>query len=477
MLFHSVEFAIFLPVAFSIYWLLDGRIKAQNACLVLMSYVFYGWWDWRFLLLIIFSSSVDFILAHRIQHSDNDQRRKLYLWLAVCTNLLLLSVFKYYNFFIESFANAYSFFGHEITVNRLDIILPVGISFYTFQTMSYSIDVYRRRFHATKDLISFFAFVGFFPQLVAGPIERASNLLPQLQRERKFDYHKSVDGIRQILWGLFKKMVIADNCAVIVDAVFADYTQHHGGTLFAVALLFTIQLYCDFSGYSDIAIGTARLFGIHLKQNFAFPVFSKNIVEFWQRWHISLMTWLRDYPYKWIRDNDPNRRRRAFNVIILFILCGFWHGANWSFIIWGMFNGLWFAVHIKTRKFFNQIKFRPTNRLNWLINLFKLSTTFALISYLGVLFRSDDIHTAFNIMKTILSTSLFMMPDIRANNLFWLIAGFLFVEWIQRKKQHALEFDSIGVPTLFRWSAYLLIILSIAGFGKFSGTEYVYFIF
>ena len=298
MLFNSIDFAILLPIIFILYWFVTNKnLKLQNFLIVVASYLFYGWWDWRFLSLIFFSTLVDFTIGQKLRKEQNQLKRKVLLWTSILINLGFLGFFKYYNFFLENFITAFSLFGTPINVQGLNIILPVGISFYTFQTLSYTIDVYKRKLEPTKDFIAFTAFVSFFPQLVAGPIERATNLLPQFYAKRNFDYSKAIDGMRLILWGLFKKVVIADTCSIFVDDIFQNYMNYSGGTLIVGAILFSFQIYCDFSGYSDIAIGTAKLFGINLMTNFRTPYFSRNIAEFWRRWHISLSTWFRDYLY------------------------------------------------------------------------------------------------------------------------------------------------------------------------------------
>jgi len=297
MLFNSIDFAIFLPIVFILYWLLKKHLRAQNFLIAVASYVFYGMWDWRFLLLILFSTVVDYMMGLLIHQSESRQRKKLFLWVSILVNLGFLAYFKYSNFFLENFVGAFKFFGQDISPDRLDIVLPVGISFYTFQTLSYTIDVYRDKLRPTKDFVAFSAFVSFFPQLVAGPIERATHLLPQFYNKRKFNYALAVDGMRQILWGLFKKVVIADNCAQFANEIFNNSGDYSGSTLVLGAIFFTFQIYGDFSGYSDIAIGTSRLFGFDLMRNFAFPYFSRDIAEFWRRWHISLSTWFRDYLY------------------------------------------------------------------------------------------------------------------------------------------------------------------------------------
>ena len=346
MIFNSLDFAIFLPIVFLLYWFVFKNLRAQNVLIVVASYVFYGWWDWRFLFLIAFSTLVDYLVGISLEREGSPQKRKGLLWISILVNLGFLGFFKYYNFFLDNFIASFSFFGMEIQANSLNIILPVGISFYTFQTLSYSIDVYRRKLPATKDFVAFSAFVSFFPQLVAGPIERASNLLPQFQKKRSFDYRLAVDGVRQILWGLFKKIVIADNCALYANEIFNNSAEYNGSTLFFGALFFAFQIYGDFSGYSDIAIGTSRLFGFNLMRNFAFPYFSRDIAEFWRRWHISLSTWFRDYLYIPLGGSKGSKSNQIRNVFIIFIVSGFWHGANWTFIVWGALNALYFLPFV-----------------------------------------------------------------------------------------------------------------------------------
>ncbi|EPR66318.1 MBOAT family O-acyltransferase [Cyclobacterium qasimii] len=351
MLFNSLEFAIFLPIVFILYWFATNKnLKVQNLLLVASSYLFYGWWDWRFLSLIMFSTLVDYSIGCLLFNQENKIRRKGLLWISIIVNLGLLGVFKYYNWFLDSLYYAIPSLKVVTGFNTLDILLPVGISFYTFQTLSYTIDVYKRKLEPTKDLIAFSAFVSFFPQLVAGPIERATNLLPQFYTKRKFSYPLAVDGLKQILWGLFKKMVIADNCAEYANLIFNNSNDYSGSTLVLGAFFFAFQIYGDFSGYSDIAIGTSRLFGFNLMQNFAFPYFSRDIAEFWRRWHISLSTWFRDYLYIPLGGSKGGLGMKIRNTFIIFIVSGFWHGANWTFIIWGGLNALYFYPCYYLRK-------------------------------------------------------------------------------------------------------------------------------
>jgi len=350
-----------------LYWFVANKyLKLQNLLIVAASYLFYGWWDWRFLSLIIFSTVVDYSVGLGLAKAEDKTKRKALLWTSIIVNLGFLGFFKYYNFFLDNFITAFSFFGTEIKSSSLNIILPVGISFYTFQTLSYSIDVYKRKLEPTRDFIAFSAFVSFFPQLVAGPIERATHLLPQFYAKRTFQYSKAVDGMRQILWGLFKKIVIADNCSKYANLIFNNSADYTGSTLVLGVLFFTFQIYGDFSGYSDIAIGTARLFGFNLMRNFAFPYFSRDIAEFWRRWHISLSTWFRDYLYIPLGGSRGGTWMKVRNTFIIFIVSGFWHGANWTFIVWGALNAIYFLPLLLTKnnrknlEIVAQGKFLPT---------------------------------------------------------------------------------------------------------------------
>src|SRR5918993_1069168 len=337
MYFNSIDFAIFLPIVFILYWFVFRKLRFQNVLLILSSYLFYGWWDWRFLFLLFFSTLLDYFSGIQIYNAHSKQLKKLWLWTSVTINLGFLAFFKYYNFFIDSLIDT----GINIQPSTLQFILPVGISFYTFHGLSYVIDIYQNRIKAEKSFIDYALFVSFFPLLVAGPIERATHLLPQLKRPRSFDYSKAVDGLRQILWGLFKKVVIADNCAVIANTVFDGSGNYPGSAHVIGAIFFAFQIYCDFSGYSDIAIGTARLFGIDLLRNFSYPYFSRNIAEFWRRWHISLSSWFRDYLYIPLGGSKGGTWIKIRNTLLIFLVSGFWHGANWTFIAWGLLNALY----------------------------------------------------------------------------------------------------------------------------------------
>tara|TARA_R110002073_G_scaffold72537_1_gene177586 strand:- start:608658 stop:610094 length:1437 start_codon:yes stop_codon:yes gene_type:complete len=478
MLFNSIEFAIFLPIVFILYWFVANRnLKLQNILLVVASYVFYGWWDWRFLSLIVFSSLVDYFIGISLSKEERLKKRQLLLWLSIFVNLGFLGFFKYYNFFTESFAEAFTLLGKPIEASRLNIILPVGISFYTFQTLSYTIDVYRKKLEPTKDIISFFAFVSFFPQLVAGPIERATNLLPQFYKKRTFEYSKAVDGLRQILWGLFKKVVIADNCAMYANDIFNNYPDYSGSTLFLGAIFFTFQIYGDFSGYSDIAIGTSRLFGFNLKQNFAFPYFSRDIAEFWRRWHISLSAWFRDYLYIPLGGSRGGTWMKIRNTFIIFLVSGFWHGANWTFVAWGALNALYFLPLLLLNK--NRINADTASQgriLPTIKEFFQIGVTFFLTVIAWVFFRSATIADSFSYLNEIFSKSIFSFPEIYPKSLFLLILLFTLVEWIQRIKQHALQLNSLKTPWYLQWLGYYIILFLIFFYGG-SQQEFIYFQF
>ncbi len=478
MLFNSLEFALFLPIVFALYWFVCNKnLQLQNTFLLVVSYFFYGWWDWRFLSLIIFSSFVDFFVGKQLGKEEEEGKRKIYLWISILINLGFLGFFKYFNFFAQSFADAFTLFGMPFEANRLNIILPVGISFYTFQTLSYTIDVYKKQLKPCNDIIVFFAFVSFFPQLVAGPIERATNLLPQFFKKRAFDYLKAKDGLRQILWGLFKKVVVADNCARIVDVIFSDPNAYGGSTLFIGALLFTFQIYCDFSGYSDIAIGTARLFGFNLMQNFAFPYFSRDIAEFWRRWHISLSTWFRDYLYIPLGGSRGGTAMKIRNTFAIFLVSGFWHGANWTFIFWGALNAFYFLPLLLTNRNRNNIGVVAEERLlpslRDGINMF---ATFILAVLAWVFFRSDNLTLAFEYIGGIFSVSLFSVPTILPFLTLALIAFLCLIEWLGRAQQHALEVFLLKWPRLLRWTFYLFLILTVVQLGQ-KEQSFIYFQF
>lgn len=479
MIFNSIDFAIFLPIIFIIYWFIVGKnIKLQNLLIVVASYIFYGWWDWRFLSLIFFSTFIDFFIGLKLSKEDLASKRKILLSISILINLGFLGFFKYYNFFLENFIYAFSFFGSTISAQSLKIILPVGISFYTFQTLSYTIDVYYRKLKPTSDFIAFASFISFFPQLVAGPIERATNLLPQFFKQRIFDYELAKCGLRQILWGLFKKMFIADNSAKYANEIFNNSIEYDGSTLFLGAFFFTFQIYGDFSGYSDIAIGTARLFGFNLMQNFAFPYFSRDIAEFWRRWHISLSTWFRDYLYIPLGGSQGGTIMKLRNTFIIFIVSGFWHGANWTFIVWGALNALYFIPLLllnRNRKNTNIIA--EGRCFPSLKEIFQISITFGLTILTWIFFRADDISHAWSYINTIFSKSLFTIPNYEGMKMpIILIILFLIIEWLGREGKFAIENLDNSLNIIFRWIFYIFLLILIVMF-KGENQEFIYFQF
>ena len=482
MLFNSFDFAVFLPIVFICYWFVFSKnIKSQNLFVLFTSYVFYGWWDWRFLILIAISTAVDYIVGRQLSSTKSNQKRKAWLWLSILVNLGFLGFFKYYNFFLEEFINVFSFLGYQISASSLKIILPVGISFYTFQTLSYTIDVYKRKVEPTRDWVAFAAFVSFFPQLVAGPIERARDLLPQFFKRRHFDYHKGVDGLQQILWGLFKKVVIADNCAQFADLIFAESAELNGSALLLGAFFFAFQIYGDFSGYSDIAIGTARLFGFNLSRNFAFPYFSRDIAEFWRRWHISLTSWFKDYVYIPLGGSRGSRFQQLRNVFIVFMISGFWHGANWTFIFWGILHSLLFLPLLWLGR--NRInmdvvasnRFLPTFK-----EALQMGLTFSLVLLGWIFFRAENLNHAFSYIGGIFSSSFFEIPFFNGRNdalvCLCLIFVFVIIEW--KGKDGAYAIDHIVKNWTRTWKLVFYYIILICIF-LFDGKEqdFIYFQF
>lgn len=482
MLFNSIQFAVFLPVVFLLYWFVFDRfirrsrrqLKLQNAFIVVASYVFYGCWDWRFLLLIAFTSFCSWGSGLLIGNNRGDKKAKRWMWANVILNLGILGLFKYYDFFVSEFAQLMHVSSDGLL---LKVVLPVGISFYTFQALSYSIDVYRGKMEPTRDIVSFFAFISFFPQLVAGPIERATNLLPQFQKKREFDYDTAIDGVRQILWGLFKKMVVADNCAIYVDQVFATPESHSGSTLLLAAFFFAFQIYGDFSGYSDIAIGTAKLFGIKLMRNFNVPYFSRDIAEFWRRWHISLTTWFRDYVYIPMGGSRVSKVKVVRNTFVIFLLSGFWHGANWTFLVWGAFHALLFLPLIlrgKNRRYTNRIaegRWFPSIKETG-----QMLLTFVLVVVGWVFFRSNSLGQAWVVLKGIADITLFSAPlvIVGLKKTVFVIILLLIVEWFHREKDHAFSIERW--PVVVRFAASYLLLLMVLELGG-NSQSFIYFQF
>ena len=475
MLFNSIEFLLFLPIVFVLYWFVFNKnLKHQNLLILVSSYVFYGWWDYRFLSLIVLSTIVDYVIGLNISTQSSKKNQKILLWCSLLFNLGVLGFFKYYNFFIDSWINLFSSIGYDIkSVWTLNIILPVGISFYTFQTMSYTIDIYRKQLKPTKDFISFASFVSFFPQLVAGPIERATNLLPQILNKREFKYDQGVQGLRLILWGMFKKVVIADSLAPMVNDIFENYQDFGGGTLWLGAIYFSFQIYCDFSGYSDIAIGTSKLFGFELMSNFKFPYFSRNIGEFWRKWHISLSTWFRDYLYIPLGGSKEGKWKSLRNIFIIFLVSGFWHGANWTFVIWGLFHAVLFipSFVLKTNRKYVSSIIAEKSILPSPKEAVQVLTTFILVTIGWVFFRSETIDDSFNYFCKLFLD--FDFPGSKRQGLIYLI---VFISWeilLRKDERIVLNFRS----KILRQGTYviLLILVIIHSFG--TKQSFIYFNF
>ncbi|TRW23018.1 MBOAT family protein [Flavobacterium zepuense] len=482
MLFNSVQFALFLPVVFVLYWFAARKsLRQQNILLLAASYFFYACWDWRFLFLLLFSTLLDYAAGLQISASQSNQTKKTWLWLSIGVNLGFLGIFKYYNFFAESFSAALYSIGIHANVHTLSIILPVGISFYTFHGLSYIIDVYKGRIPAEGNFVQYALFVCFFPLLVAGPIERATHLLPQLKEKRSFNLHKAKDGLRQILWGLFKKVVIADLCAEYANTIFNHYGSLTGSSLFLGMLFFTIQIYGDFSGYSDIALGTARLFGIDLLRNFAYPYFSRDIAEFWRRWHISLSSWFRDYVYIPLGGSRVGTLKKVRNIFIVFLLSGFWHGAKFTFIAWGLLHALYFLPLLLTNRNRANLatvahgRLFPTTK-----EALHMGLTFMLVAFAWIFFRAESMQHAWHFISHMFSRSLFAAPNFIEKKFAFLVlaiaAVFFIIEWVGRENHHALANLGERFKRPLRWCLYYALIAMIIIFGG-KGEQFIYFQF
>ena len=477
MLFNSLEFLVFLPICFVVYWfVLQKKLNLQNAFMLIASYFFYGWWDYRFLALIAFSTLVDYLLGYFLSKQEEPSRRKGLLAISLIVNLGLLGFFKYYNFFVISWIEAWDAIGVEMHASTLKIILPVGISFYTFQTLSYIIDVYRKEVTPEKNFINFAAYVAFFPQLVAGPIERAKNLLPQFSRKRIFNEQQAISGIHLILWGLFKKVVIADSCAIYVNSIFDNYHEHNSLTLALGAVYFAFQIYGDFSGYSDIAIGTARLLGFDLMRNFNLPYFSRDIAEFWRRWHISLSTWFRDYVYIPLGGSRVNKWKQLRNVFIIFLVSGFWHGANWTFIFWGALQACFFIPLLlakKNRINLDQVAF--SSNLPSFVELGQMLLTFVVTTVAWIFFRADSLSMAFDYCKKLFTNGQFLVTYQEIERYSIELLGILFIlilfEWLHRKEEHPF----VGRFRFFKIAAIILLLLTLGVYSDHQ--DFIYFQF
>jgi len=478
MLFNSIAYLIFLPLVFLLYWFaMGGSLRRQNILLLVASYYFYASWDWRFLFLLIFSTFLDYFTGLKMQSARNRNARHCWFWLSVFVNLGFLGVFKYYNFFAISFAALLGHFGLYADPTTLQVILPVGISFYTFHGLSYVIDIYKERIPAERDFVDYAVFVCFFPLLVAGPIERATHLLPQVKRSRTFSIAQGIDGLRQILWGLFKKIVIADQCAGFVNTIFHVPASHSGSTLALGAFLFSIQIYGDFSGYSDIAIGSARLLGFDLLRNFAYPYFSRDIAEFWRRWHISLSSWFRDYLYVPLGGSRGGTWTRVRNTFIIFIVSGFWHGANWTFLVWGFLNALYIMPSILVKK--NRIHLDIVASDTMLPSLREagmMLTTFILTTFAWIFFRAESMGHAMEYTHKLFSPSLLKAPGILPLGLLMMIAAFLAVEWIGRREAYGIAKLGLHWSKPLRHSLYYLLILAVFWYAN-GHTQFIYFQF
>ena len=481
MLFNSVDFAIFMPIVFIIYWAFSKNGKIQNIFLLAASYFFYGWWDWRYLSLVLLCSIINYSAGRLMIKNVRQTQRKLILVCSCIVSLGVLGIFKYYDFFVHSFVDAFSIFGIQLQYHTLNLILPVGISFYTFHTLSYTIDVYRRKFEPTKDIASFFLFVSIFPLAMAGPIERATNLLPQIYKKRVFDYDQAVDGMRQILWGLFKKIVIADTCAEIVNYTFENFQTLPASALVIGAVMFAFQIYGDFSGYSDMAIGIGKLLGFKFLRNFNYPYFSRDIAEFWRRWHISLTTWFRDYLYIPLGGSRVSKWKIVRNTFIIYLVSGFWHGANWTFIVWGLFHALLFVPLIltgKNRKYTNAIsegRLLPTFK-----EIGQMLSTFILVTVGWIFFRADTIKDAIAYLTGIFNSSIFTRPRIGMETEIItcsiLIILMLFTEWLGRSEQYAIANLGKKWKPLYRFTLYYVILLLVFCFAGDKQT-FIYFQF
>jgi len=476
MLFNSIEFALFLPVVFALYWGIPAKyVTWRNIVLLLSSCLFYSAWDYKFLLLLLFTCALDFTIGILLGRTERESTRRLLLLVSVVMNLGILCTFKYYNFFIENFILLFQSLGITLYPKTLQVILPVGISFYTFQTLSYTFDVFRKKVVPSENWVTFFTYITFFPQLVAGPIERANHLMPQFTRVHIFEEQQAKDGLKYILWGMFKKVVIADTCGGFADEMFNHTTQYGSFALLLGAIFFSFQIYGDFSGYSDIARGVAKLFGFELMRNFDYPYFSKNIAMFWRKWHISLTSWFRDYLYIPLGGSRGSRWQTIRNIIVVFLASGFWHGANWTFIFWGFLNALYFLPLYLTNKHKVSTNDLEEGMLPSLSTLLQILFTFSLTMLAWIFFRATDISSAFQYIQQLFSFSptLTELPEYFLVSTGWVILLVVW-EWLVRHKPHGLALEQL--PWQLRWSIYLsLIWLILFYFGE--EQAFIYFQF
>lgn len=464
MLFNSFEFLVFLPVVFLLYWFVfQKKLVTQNLLLLVASYFFYGWWSIEFLGLLAISTLLDYLYGFSVA-SPNRKKAKLFLWLSIVNNLGILAIFKYYNFFAEQFQSSMELLGFKVNPILLQIALPVGISFYTFHGMSYVFDIYREKQKPIRSFIDYAVFVSFFPLLVAGPIERANHLLPQIQRIRHFNYTQAVEGMRLILWGFFKKVVIADNLAGIADEILGNYHDVNAFTLFMGIVAFSFQIYGDFSGYSDIALGTAKLFGFELLSNFKFPYFSRNIAEFWRRWHISLSSWFKDYLYIPLGGSRNGKLQAVRNTFIIFLVSGFWHGASWNFIIWGGVHALGFMPLLllnRNRTFVNETiaenRSLPTFR-----EFRQVLFTFGYVTFAWIFFRAETLQQSVGIISHLVTDTVnnpgqyLQLPGGKKMILF--VLPLLMIDWYLRRDERRYK---VPQNRIIRWCIYLFLTIGI----------------
>jgi len=477
MFFNSIAFAIFLPIVFFLYWFVFNKTKStQNALLIIASYYFYSCWDWRFLFLLVFSTFLDYYTGIQIEKGKSEKSRKFWFWLSILINLGFLGIFKYYNFFAASFSDLVTSAGFKASPILLDVILPVGISFYTFHGLSYVIDIYYKRIKAEYNFVDYSLFVSYFPLLVAGPIERATHLLPQVKVKREFDFEKAKEGIYQIVWGLVKKVIIADTCATYANAIFDNYTAMNSFSLILGAIYFAFQIYGDFSGYSDIALGVSKLFGLDLLRNFNYPYFSRDIAEFWRRWHISLSSWFRDYLYIPLGGSKGGIWMKIRNTFIIFVVSGFWHGANWTYVAWGFINAVYFLpllLYNSNRNNMDAIKLKFD--FNSAKVLMSILYTFFLTCIAWIFFRAKTITDAVLYLKRIITNHNFSFQYLDnerySYELLLMIGLFVLVEWNNRNKIEPIS----GKRSLLKLA---LAIVAIMAFGTFSDyKEFIYFQF
>lgn len=474
MLFNSFEFFLFLPVVFALYWfVLNRSLKWQNALILVASYFFYGWWSWTFMGLLMLSTLLDYCYGFWVAAPDK-KKAKRFLWLSIINNLGILGVFKYYNFFALEFQHGLELLGVQTHPYLLNVALPIGISFYTFHGMSYVFDIYRGQQKPVRQFVDYAVFVSFFPLLVAGPIERANHLLPQVQKPRFFQYTQALEGCRLILWGLFKKVVIADSIAQIIDPIFANYTDYNSPTLLLAAVGFSIQIYGDFSGYSDIALGTAKLFGFELLSNFRFPYFSRDIAEFWRRWHISLSSWFKDYLYIPLGGSKNGKSKAVRNTFIIFLVSGFWHGASWNFIVWGFIHACGFLPLLllnKNRKHLTDVvaqnRLLPSFRELW-----QLSTTFAFVTLAWIFFRADSLGQAFGYLQNMFG-KMSQLGTPTGKRILYLGSLLLLLDWYLRHNERQLRVPARRWLRTAIYFAFALAILLKLG----SHQSFIYFQF